>query len=222
MAVVGSSLREHAVAIVALLDAGATDETAELRATIADLSSQLVGQSAAHARSLDAIQATTVHPDRGAIEIRTCSQCTRPFPEWAGMITMPCPSCRVQSAATRTLRHDTPADEAIAAVAHEAISVHRALHGQSAFPRWEKAPSGHTAKLVEQVRAIRAGDVTSAESSHDAWMVRAKEAGWKYAPTYDVIGRTDPALRPWSELTASDQENRQLFVSVVHTLIGTS
>jgi hypothetical protein len=119
------------------------------------------------------------------------------------------------------VRHDTPRDEVIAAMIHEASRVYCQSMGDTSQVHWPDAPGWQRAPALEGVRSILAGAVATPEQSHEAWIAQKLADGWCYGPQKDAEAKTHPCLVPYAELPPSQRAKDALFFAVVNAMAAT-
>lgn len=120
-----------------------------------------------------------------------------------------------------TLFLDVPADalEAIARVTHEANRAYCLTLGDTSHASWDDARSDLQASVIDGVRRIATGGVTTPGDSHANWRAFKLSQGWTLGPVKDADARTHPNLVPFDQLPVSEQTKDYLFYTIVTTLL---
>jgi hypothetical protein len=119
-----------------------------------------------------------------------------------------------------SVRHDTPMEIVISAIAHEANRQYCRSIGDDSEVIWADAAPLDRVSVIDGVREIQLGAVTSPEQAHEAWMSRALASGWVYGPQKDVAAKVHPSLVPFAQLPADQQVKNHLFFAIVTTLLA--
>ena len=94
------------------------------------------------------------------------------------------------------------------------------------------ADIGHKLKTIGCVLAPRSGPGAEhtlsadevdrlAEAEHERWAAERTGAGWRHGADYDDVRKTNPLLRPWSEMAADVRELNRLVVRELPQVLGT-
>lgn len=69
---------------------------------------------------------------------------------------------------------------------------------------------------------LSAGEIDKlAEAEHERWAAERTAAGWRYGTGYDAAARTNPLLRPWSEMAPDVRELNRLVIRELPQVLGT-
>ena len=71
--------------------------------------------------------------------------------------------------------------------------------------------------LYEAIRLVVVDDINN-EIMHERWVSEKKRLGWKYGEEKDAEKKTHPCIRPFSDLSHSDQKKDDMFIDLVRTL----
>lgn len=107
----------------------------------------------------------------------------------------------------------------IAQIAHEANRAYCATLGDDSQPEWGSAPAWQVASALDGVNAIRANPDLTPEQSHENWMKHKLDAGWRYGPVKDPVGKTHPCMVPYDMLPKEQRRKDAIFTSVVKALL---
>ena len=108
----------------------------------------------------------------------------------------------------------------IALMAHEMIRAFNAFHGDTSLPAWDHAPAWQREATFDQVRFHTDNPDADDAATHDAWMARARRAGWTWGPVKDAQLKQNPAMVPFDQLSPADQITDRLFRTVVRVGLG--
>lgn len=107
----------------------------------------------------------------------------------------------------------------IARVTHEANRAYCQVWGDDSQKPWDEAPDWQKESALEGVKAIFNGE-NSPRLSHDNWMAKKLEEGWKYGPEKDEKKKEHPCLVPYNKLPLYQQQKDFLFTAIVSSFIG--
>ncbi|HET7110182.1 MAG TPA: RyR domain-containing protein [Gemmatimonadales bacterium] len=109
-------------------------------------------------------------------------------------------------------------DEQVAAVCHEANrQVQRMFGEQVNFP-WENTGPDLRNSIIDGVRKIRSGEVTTPEQSHRNWCQYKTDEGWVYGEVKNFATKEHPQLVPYEVLPAEQQYKDRVFWAIVKAL----
>lgn len=104
--------------------------------------------------------------------------------------------------------------ETLARVCHEANRALCYAQGDLSQPAWDDAPAWQRESAIEGVTHHLEANRVDADLSHDMWMKRKLEEGWKYGPVKDPDNKTHPCLLPRRFLSADQRLKDDLFVAI--------
>lgn len=114
--------------------------------------------------------------------------------------------------------HDVTAQE-IARVVHAAHRELQIVQGDPVpSPPWDEAPDYQAREATAGVADVLRDPDLTAEQSHQRWADRMRADGWTYGEVKDPDRKTHPALVPFGELPAGQQQKDRLFVAIVAAL----
>jgi hypothetical protein len=108
--------------------------------------------------------------------------------------------------------------KAIAKVCHEVNRAYCLSMGDESATTWEDAPAWQTESLLIGVQLHLDNPVTTPEQSHNKWLEKKTEEGWKYGPVKDVEKKEHPCYLPYSELPAAQKAKDFIFAAIVKQL----
>lgn len=103
----------------------------------------------------------------------------------------------------------------IARAVHEAMRAYQAALGESVVPAWDEAGWMQEASREAVEFALRE---PTPGAQHEAWLLAKQRAGWVYGPVKDEAAKTHPSLRPFDELSESEQRKDALLIELVQAL----
>ncbi len=109
--------------------------------------------------------------------------------------------------------------EDIASVIHDANRRLQIVQGdpEPSAP-WDEVEGYQARESAAGVaEALRNPDLTP-EQSHELWCDRMRADGWTYGEVKDPGRKTHPALLPFAELPAGQQQKDRLFIAIVRAL----
>lgn len=109
--------------------------------------------------------------------------------------------------------------EAIARICHEANRALCAAYGDTSQTSWEEAPDWQKQSAVAGVANIFKQPTTSAEKSHENWMLQKYAEGWKWGPVKDPDKKEHPAMVPYAHLPEEIRRKDRLFVAIVRVFL---
>lgn len=119
-----------------------------------------------------------------------------------------------------SVRHDTPADVAIAVAAYEAARQYRRSLGDNSFLPFHQLSGADRIEAMRLVALVKAGTVTSAQQLHDGWVADQLAAGWAYGPSFDASTKANPSVQAFDKLDPQQRKYAMLFFAVVSTLLA--
>jgi len=117
----------------------------------------------------------------------------------------------------RERRADLSVEE-IARAAHEINAGYREAIGEPAY-RWRELDDERRSGVIEGVRRYLDDTNTTPEQSHENWLLRKRQGGWKYGPTESAIEKTHPCVVPYLELSVEQRAKDFIFRAVVFALM---
>ncbi len=109
--------------------------------------------------------------------------------------------------------------EDIARVTHAAQRELQIVQGDPVpSPPWDEAPDYQAREAVAGVADVLRDPDLTAEQSHQRWADRMRADGWTYDEVKDPDRKTHPALLPFRDLPAGQQQKDRLFVAIVAAL----
>lgn len=119
-----------------------------------------------------------------------------------------------------SIRHDTPPDVAIAEILFNANRDYSRWIGKPPGATWANATT-QRAGMIEFVRAVIAGQITTPAEEHDRWCRMLNDDGWKYGPVESHVKKTHPALVPYPQLPAVEIRRDTWLLAMARTLAVT-
>ena len=111
-------------------------------------------------------------------------------------------------------------DAQIAKVAHEVNRAYSRTLGDESHLPWDEAPDWQKESSVAGVKMHRENPSASPRDSHESWMAKKLEDGWKLGPVKDAEKKEHPCMVPYDELPADQRSKDDLYVAVVKTMLG--
>lgn len=105
----------------------------------------------------------------------------------------------------------------ISHVCHEANSAYCAVVGDPVLGPWNEIDESYRESTRNGVRGAITGTATP-ESLHESWLAERTAQGWKFGPTLDREAKIHPNLRPYNELSPSQQRKDAMFLAIVGAL----
>lgn len=109
-------------------------------------------------------------------------------------------------------------NEQIAETAHEANRAYCHSIGDYSQLPWRLMSQEHKDLVSNGVEYHLKNPDSSPRLSHENWMAKKKEQGWKYGPEKNEHDKTHPCIRPYNELSAEQRAKDFIFSAVVATL----
>lgn len=104
----------------------------------------------------------------------------------------------------------------IANVVHEAYRAWAEVNGDAAEPSWEDADARQQAAARDGVKLTLAG--RNPEQVHEAWRQHKLAAGWSVGDVKDPEAKTDPALKPFNQLTSMQKRVPNMIAAITRAL----
>lgn len=108
----------------------------------------------------------------------------------------------------------------IARIVHEANKSYCETLGDYSQYYWNICPQWQRDTVIDGVKAIKKGKVTTPEESHKNWLIVKENEGWVWGKEKDETNKTHPYMVPFSNLSKEQQMKDHLFFSIVTTLLG--
>lgn len=108
--------------------------------------------------------------------------------------------------------------EEIAEVAHQANQAYREKIGEDPGPDWRNSPSWQKASVIDGVKLHISNPDTPPGVSHENWLKRKIDEGWKCGPVKNPHAKEHPCCRPYDDLPLEQQLKDILFASIVNAL----
>lgn len=108
--------------------------------------------------------------------------------------------------------------EEIARIAYEINIALLKSYGDRSQPPWELAPEWIKAQARAGVDFHLANPDASPSFSHDIFVKKLIEGGWRYGENEDVVLKTHPRLMPFAELPQAWRTKDWLLRQVVRSL----
>jgi len=109
-------------------------------------------------------------------------------------------------------------NEQIAEAAHEANRAYcHSLGDYSQLP-WRLMSQEHRDLIVHGVEFHLKNPDASPKASHENWLKKKAEQGWKYGEVKSETEKTHPCFRPYNELPPEQRAKDLIFSAVVATL----
>lgn len=108
--------------------------------------------------------------------------------------------------------------EQIAKTCH---AVHRAYCNESLLPtqpEWDSVDDNHKQVIIDSVKKIFDGEITSKEQSHNNFVAMKKSQGWTFG-NYSMGDKKNPRLVPFEQLNIHDKIKENLFFETVKSFI---
>jgi RyR domain len=109
-----------------------------------------------------------------------------------------------------------PLVEKVARVTYAAYSAWAEVNGEQPEPPWEQADEGQREAARQGVRQTLAG--SNAEQVHEIWVQHKLAAGWTSGETKDLARKTDPAVKPYSQLTSMQKRVPHMIAAITRAL----
>lgn len=106
----------------------------------------------------------------------------------------------------------------IARVAHEVNRAYCQAIGDSTQPSWDDAPKWQRDSAVDGVLYHLANPGATPKQSHENWLRRKRETGWRHGEQKDPANRLHPCMMPYDELPVAQRVKDSLFMAVVRAL----
>lgn len=106
----------------------------------------------------------------------------------------------------------------IAQVCHEINKVYCEAIGDFSQPDWEEAPEWQKESAIQGVEFHLENPDAGPEASHENWLHKKLNDGWKWGKEKDVENKLHPCCCPFSHLPVDQQVKDHLFRQVVHSL----
>src|SRR5688572_11690992 len=105
--------------------------------------------------------------------------------------------------------------DTIARAVHETVRAYQAALAEPVAPAWEDA--GSMQQDSRDAVEFALGNPTPG-AQHEAWVRSKEREGWVYGPVTDENAKTHPSLRPFTELSETEQTKDALLVRIVQAL----
>ncbi len=109
-------------------------------------------------------------------------------------------------------------EQKIAEVCHEANRAFCATQGDNSQLPWAKASQDLKDSVIDGVQFHLANPGAAASQSHNNWLKKKKEDGWKYGDKKDEDKKEHPCFVPYDVLPAAQRVKDQLFINVLQAL----
>ena len=109
--------------------------------------------------------------------------------------------------------------DSIGKMAHEINRAYCQAIGESEFGPWDECPEHVREAVRDGVRFHIRNPVTTPESSHNNWMQKKFQQGWRLAPVKDVTKKYSPNLVAFEKLPLEQQVKDYLFRACVRVMI---
>jgi len=106
----------------------------------------------------------------------------------------------------------------IAQIAHEINKAFCESVGDNSQSEWTDAPEWQKISAIAGVNFHLQNPNASPSASHDSWLKKKQEDGWKYGPIKDADKKEHPCFIPYDELPIEQRSKDFLFKQVVHSL----
>jgi hypothetical protein len=87
-------------------------------------------------------------------------------------------------------------------------------------PFWWELSLEHKSDVVLLVKWLLDNPTCSIAAQHDAWRAKKVDGGWKYGEEKDDIDKTSPYMRPFDELTPTQQRKARLWRHIIFAMVG--
>lgn len=108
--------------------------------------------------------------------------------------------------------------EDIARIAHEANRAYCESLGDTSQVAWDQAPEWQKSSAINGVAYHLANPHATARDSHDNWLKRKTEEGWKYGPKKNPALKEHPCFVPYEQLPIEQRAKDYLFAGVIGAL----
>lgn len=108
--------------------------------------------------------------------------------------------------------------EEVAKICHEVNKSYCESIGDNSVPSWDDAPEWQKETVVNGVNFHLCNPDSSPSDSHNNWMKKKEEEGWKYGPIKDPENKEHPCYVPYQELPREQQSKDYIFMSIVKTI----
>lgn len=109
----------------------------------------------------------------------------------------------------------------IAMLAHGVINGYRESAGLELFPQFDELDVGAQNEVIENVEFWLANPTAPASASHEVWLARNIEQGWRLGETLDEQAKTSPYIRPFDSLPKETRTMEYLFHAAVRAVTYT-
>lgn len=106
----------------------------------------------------------------------------------------------------------------IAMVCHEANRGYCASLGDLSQPSWEDAPDWQKESAIVGVCHAIENPNAQPSASHESWLEKKKDDGWKYGPTKDPEKKEHPCFVPYEQLPQEQKSKDFIFLAVARAL----
>jgi hypothetical protein len=100
----------------------------------------------------------------------------------------------------------------IAKVCHETNNAYRETIGEKPSPKWEETSDDQRNSMIDGVKNIIDGIITTPEKNHEAWIETKINQGWKKENESNMI--------PFKDLPYCQQFKDHLFMSIVKCFLS--
>jgi hypothetical protein len=106
----------------------------------------------------------------------------------------------------------------IAIACHNVHNVLCENNGLKVIP-WEDKTPEHQAIVMDSVKKILKGEITSAEEAHNNFAEMKLSEGWSYAPEFSEKKKTSPRICDFEDLEDIDRQKEEYFFAVASSFI---
>jgi len=110
--------------------------------------------------------------------------------------------------------------EEIARVVHQVNKAYCQAIGDKTQVSWEDAPEWQKESAFDGILKIVENPEQTPEQSHEAWMLKKQQDGWRYGPIKDEKLMTHPAMVPYSDLSVEARAKDYIFSEIVKELLA--
>lgn len=106
----------------------------------------------------------------------------------------------------------------IAKLCHEVNRAYCSALGDTSHLPWDDAPGWQRDSAIKGVRSLLAGQITSPEATHEAWLAYKQQEGWTFGPVKDAALKQHPCCVPYAQLPAAEKAKDYIFKAIVDTV----
>ena len=106
----------------------------------------------------------------------------------------------------------------MAELAHNVNTTYSTAKGETGHVDWEEAPVWQRETMIAGVAFLLANPNATPEETHNSWMAKKEEDGWRYGHIKDPENKFHPCMRPYYQLPLDQRVKDSLFLAVVRTL----